>query len=172
MSKPIGQKLSLDQEKLREVMRYWGTGVAVASSVFGGVHHGMTVNSFTSISLDPGLVLIALEKSTRTHELILKSKVFGVTILTEDQEILSDRFAGRETEDLDRFEGIETFTLHSDCLLIKEALAYFDCKVSAVHLAGSHTLFLGEVAAAAAAENADDLSPLMYYNRGYRNLTA
>jgi flavin reductase (DIM6/NTAB) family NADH-FMN oxidoreductase RutF len=163
---PSGQ--DVNPEALRIAMRYWATGVTIVSSLFNDVRHGMTVSSFTSVSLIPPLVLVALEKISRTHQLVEQSGVFGVTILRENQQDISDRFAGRHTEYEDRFEGINTHTLITGAPLVAGGLAYFDCQVVTTYNGGSHTLFIGSVVASLA----DGLygQPLVYFDRAYRQL--
>ena len=71
-----------DQERLRQVMRQWTTGVSVVSTQYQGVKYGMTVSSFTSVSLEPQVVTISLMKSAQTHDNILSAGYFGITILS------------------------------------------------------------------------------------------
>jgi flavin reductase (DIM6/NTAB) family NADH-FMN oxidoreductase RutF len=156
-------------DQLRNALRFWTTGVTIVSVSYQGVVHGMTVNSFTSLSLEPPLVMISLEKVTRTHGLVASAGSFGVSILSQEQRELSDRFAGRESETSDRFDGVETFTMESASPLLSQALAFFDCRVSATYDAGTHTLFVGEVLATGLpGENSKQ--PLAYFNRNYRRL--
>lgn len=161
---------SPDPDALRDALRFWTTGVTMVAASHDGVSHGMTVNSFTSLSLDPPLVSVSLEKVTRTHQLVKGANAFAVTILSEGQQTLSDRFAGRESEHSDRFAGLETFTLETGSPILTQGMAFFDCHVSASHDAGTHTLFIGEVLACGnLAENGQ--SPLVYFNRGYRKIS-
>src|SRR5450830_1437314 len=102
--------MPVDPEMLRAVMRHWPTGVAILTSRHGGQAHGMTVNSITSISLEPPLVLACIERIVRTHALVEQSRVFAISFLREGQAWVSDRFAGRDTEITDRFEGLGTYT--------------------------------------------------------------
>jgi len=159
--------MAVDPEELRTTMRYWTTGVTIVSAQLGDVRHGMTVNSFTSLSLDPPLVLVSLERATRTHRLVMQAGHFGVSILGDDQQEISDRFAGRMTEHLDRFEDLPVYSLVSEAPLLEAGLAGLDCKVLSAFEAGTHTVFIGEVLAVR--RNEDDL-PLVYYNRDYRDL--
>ena len=153
---------------LRDSMRYWTAGVAVVSTVFEGQHHGMTVSSFTSVSLDPPLVLVSIEQKTRTHEIIGKSNIFGISILSSQQEEISNRFAGRENDLEDRFAGIDTFSLGSGVLFIQGGLAFFECAVKQGIAAGSHTVFIAQVVASQSGP--ENGSPLVYFNRNYRGL--
>jgi flavin reductase (DIM6/NTAB) family NADH-FMN oxidoreductase RutF len=152
---------------MREAMRQWATGVAVVSSLHDGVQHGMTVSSFTSISLEPPLVLVSLSKEARTHDLVQRSGVFGVTLLHQSQQWISDRFAGRTSEDQDRFNGLETFALHTGAPFLQGGLSFLDCQVIASQDVGDHTLFIGQVVSL---QSGPEGAPLIYYNRGYRRL--
>ena len=158
-----------DPDSLRDALRFWTTGVSVVAVRYAGIAHGMTVNSFTSLSLDPPLVSVSLEKITRTHQLVKDAQSFSVTVLSLDQKEISDRFAGRESEQSDRFANVEIFDLETGNPILTKGLAFFDCKVSASHDAGTHTLFIGQVLACGQIpENGD--SPLVYFNRAYRRI--
>lgn len=125
-----------DSETLRRAMRAWTTGVAVITATHNGQRYGMTVNSFTSISLEPPLVSVTLKRLTHTHELVERSGEFAITILSEEQKHLSDRFAGKIPHVADRFEGVETETLLINAPLIKGGMAYFNCRVANAFPAG------------------------------------
>lgn len=160
--------MSVDPLSMRNAMRFWATGVAIVTSKKGEEEqHGMTVNSFTSLSLEPPLVLVSLEEGTRTHRYVLHSKVFGVTILAENQRAISTRFASELTESSYRFEGLRTHTLQTGVVFISEGLSFFDCKVVASYPAGTHTVFVGEVLAV---DVEHDRQPLLYFNRDYRKI--
>ena len=159
--------MTLDPEQLRHAMRAWTTGVSVVTAVHNGQQYGMTVNSFTSISLDPPLVSLALKQLTHTHDLVEKSGEFSVTILSADQKELSDRFAGKHPEIKDRFEGVPTETLLMRAPLLQNGLAYFNCRVVDSITAGENTLFVAEVVAARGEGTGE---PLSYHNRVYWKL--
>lgn len=159
--------MTIDPEQLRGAMRAWTTGVAIATVSYEGQRHGMTVNSFTSVSLDPPLVSVAMKRLTHTHELLEKAGAFSVTILSSDQAHLSDRFAGKPPKLTDRFEGVETETLILDAPLFKGGLAYFNCRVVNSIPVGENTLFLAEVIAARGKGMGE---PLVYHNRVFWKL--
>ncbi|MEX2161335.1 MAG: flavin reductase family protein [Anaerolineales bacterium] len=159
-----------DPDSLRDALRFWTTGVTVVAASHAGVTHGMTVNSFTSLSLDPALVSISLEKRTRTYQLVRSAGVFAVTILKQDQQALSDRFAGRDSDLSDRFEGLEFFSLGTGSPILVQGLSFFDCRVVDSHDAGTHTVFIAEVQACGSLSEGDP-QPLVYFNRGYRKIT-
>jgi flavin reductase (DIM6/NTAB) family NADH-FMN oxidoreductase RutF len=157
----------VEPEDLRIAMRKWTSGVTIVTSRHAGSVHGMTVSSFTSVALSPPTILISLQQGSRTHRMVVDSGVFGITILSKDQIELSERFAGKSTEDQDRLAGINTHTLVSGAPLLNEGLAYLDCQVVKAIEVGSNTLFLGEVLAA---KTGGDGSPLIYHNQDYRQL--
>ena len=160
--------MTLDPEKLRAAMRAWSSGVTVVTAAFEGNMSGATVNSFTSISLEPALATIALQKLTRTHDLISKSRAFGVTILSAEQPKISDLFAGKLTEIKDRFSGLQTETLVTGSPMIVGGLAWLDCHVIETFEAVTSTLFIAEVLAA---QNVGDGQPLIYHSRKYWELS-
>jgi flavin reductase (DIM6/NTAB) family NADH-FMN oxidoreductase RutF len=151
--------VTLDPEALRSAMRAWSAGVTVVAAEHDGQRHGMTVNSFTTISLQSG---------SRTHELIEKSRAFGLTILSAGQTNISDVFAGRVPDVEDRFLGLLTETLVTGSPLISDGLAWLDCRIVETFTAGMNTLFIAEVVAARGTGSGD---PLIYHNRGYWKLS-
>jgi flavin reductase (DIM6/NTAB) family NADH-FMN oxidoreductase RutF len=159
--------MSLDPEKLRQAMRAWTTGVAIVTSMYEGQQYGMTVNSFTSISLEPPLISVTLKQLTHTHDLVVKSGMFSVTILTAAQKELSDRFAGKMPSILDRFAGLQTETISLDAPVFKDGMAYFDCRVVNSMPVGENTLFVAEVLDARGQGQGE---PLVYHNREYWKL--
>jgi flavin reductase (DIM6/NTAB) family NADH-FMN oxidoreductase RutF len=159
--------MTADPEQLRSAMRQWATGVAIVTASHNGISHGMTVSSFTSVSLTPPQVLISLAQDTRTHVLVRASNFFGVSLLAQGQQDISDRFAGRVPDDQERLAGLETFTLETGVPLLRGGLAHFDCRVIATFTSGTHTIFIGAVLAAQGQPDAD---PLLYYNREYRRI--
>lgn len=154
-------------EQLRRIMRRWSTGVTLVT-VNDGVHqHGMTVNSFTSVSLTPPLILVSLERGTRTHQMISETNSFAVAILGEEQRDLAERFAGRVADSDDRFDQVPTFASPLDHPLPEGCLAFLDGRVEITMEAGTHTLFIAEVSHGAVVRKGN---PLLYYNRDYRRL--
>jgi len=160
--------MTLDPEKLRRAMRAWTTGVAIVTSIYEDQQYGMTINSFTSISLEPPLICVTLRKLTHTHDLVVKSGMFSVTILTSAQKELSDRFAGKMPRITDRFEGVQTENVSLDSPVFKEGMAYFDCNVVNSMPVGENTLFIAEVVDA---RGEGEGNPLVYHNREYWKLT-
>jgi len=156
----------IDSETFRDVMRSWTTGVSIISVQTPTSRHGMTVNSFTSVSLDPPLILVCVQNNLRMFGLIQEAKTFAISVLRANQAELSNRFAGRSTENADRFEGVPIHTAITGAPILDEALAYFDCALEAAHPAGTHTIFVARALAAGHVEG----EPLVYWNRDYRKL--
>ncbi len=154
-------------DALRFAMRRWTTGVTIVTASHETVQHGMTVSSFTSLSLDPPLVMVSLEITTRTHELVESSNCFGVTVLAADQQDISTRYSIPSTDSDYRFEEVGTFALRTGSPFIEGGLAFFDCRVVARHDAGTHTVYIGEVVAARQGEKQP---PLLYFDQHYRVL--
>lgn len=159
--------MALDGEKLRHAMRCWTTGVSIVTSRYGDIQHGMTVNSFASISLEPPRVVVTMANATRTHALVQKSGIFAMTILGQHQIELAEKFAGHIPELGDRLAGVATKTLVSGASLLRDGLAFIDCRVVHSYPMQNSTLFIGEVLAA---EVCQDQTPLVYFNRKYRRL--
>ena len=164
----LEKSMTLDSEQLRRAMRAWTTGVAVVTAEHDGLRYGMTVNSFTSISLEPPVVSVTLKRLTRTHTLVEASREFSITVLSVHQKELSDRFAGKITNIADRFDGVQTETLLIPAPLIKDGMACFNCRVlHALHF-GENTLFVAEVIAVRGEGEGD---PLVYHNRVFWKLS-
>jgi flavin reductase (DIM6/NTAB) family NADH-FMN oxidoreductase RutF len=159
--------MKLDAEQLRAAMRAWTSGVAIVTAAYDGQRHGMTVSSFTSISLDPPLVVVSLQTSSRTHAMVSQARAFGVTILAAGQEELSERFADRPPGRNHGLDGLETDIFVTGAPLIRSGLACLDCRVSQAVPVGMNTLFIGEVVAV---RGDDHDAPLIYHDRGYRRL--
>lgn len=155
-------------ESLRNVMRRWTTGVTVVTTFDGITQHGMTVNSFTSVSLDPACVTVTMDNRSRTHQLVSKTGNFGVTILSSEQQGIADRFSGKLPESRQRFAGLETFQMISGSPFIQGGLAFIDCTVVHTYAMPKSSLFVGRVLEA---RFEDRLSPLIYLNRTFHPFT-
>lgn len=160
----MSDNASFDSEDLRRAMRRWTSGVTIVAARDGEQIHGMTVNSFNSIALDPPLVGVALALEARTCRMVESSGAFSITILNSHQQELSERFAGRTTESQDRFAGLATYTLLTGAPLLADSLAGLDCRVVFEYEAGASRLFIGQVVAAQLGEKQ---SPLVYHDREY-----
>lgn len=159
--------MTITPEELRIAMRNWATGITIVTAEHEGNRHGMTVSSFTSLSLDPALLSVSLYNTSRTHALVSAAGKFGVTILAEDQEEVSNCFAGRIPDTEDRFADCEVEYLESKIPFIKGGLSFFECKVHQTIPMGTNTLFIGEIVETKATQ---DGKPLLYFDQKYQKL--
>jgi flavin reductase (DIM6/NTAB) family NADH-FMN oxidoreductase RutF len=160
-------KMAVDSQILRATMRQWATGVTVVTTVADGERCGMTVSSFTSVSLEPPTVLVCLNKESYCNALVEKSGVYAISMLGVGQDALSNRFAGLDPNITDRFEGIDVTTALTGSPLLPGAIAWLDCRVQSTHVTSTHTIFIAEVVYA---HVEPDKAPLVYHNRTYRVL--
>jgi flavin reductase (DIM6/NTAB) family NADH-FMN oxidoreductase RutF len=155
----------VDPDDLRTCMGCRASAVSIVTASSGDRHHGMTVSDFTSVSLEPPLVLVSASKDARTLEVIDDGKCFAINILAADQQELSNLFASKEREDV-RFEGLDFEQGATGSPLIPGAIANIDCRLVATHEAGDHILCIGQVEEIRLHEAA----PLVYFRGGYREL--
>lgn len=153
---------SLDPAIFRSVLGRFASGVTVLTTVDAtGSDHGMTVSAFCSVSLEPPLVLACVDAAAALHPLLRgEGRAFGVSILAEEQEALSRRFASDE----DRFSGVGFTRGPGGTVLLDDAVAHLECTVHAVHDAGDHAIVVGRVEHVAVRDAA---APLLYYRSGY-----
>ncbi len=155
--------MGIDQSLFRQVMGHFASGVTVVTTRFEGQLSGLTVSSFTSLSLEPTMVLICIDRKATSHDIIEQAGLFAVNILNEDQEYLSRRFATRDAE---KFPP-DSFVLSPNGLpLLNGVLASIECRVSNALPGGDHTIYVGEVIHAHVSKG----RPLVYYRSGYYQL--
>lgn len=154
----------MEREAFREACARYATGITVATVIGADGHpQGLTANSFSSVSWNPPLVLVCVDHRAAVHEHFFASDAFAINILAEDQRELSVRFA---TAGAERFEGLDWEKGGTGAPLISGALAHLECRTTHRHVAGDHTIFVGEVVRAASREG----RPLVYFYRDYRSL--
>lgn len=156
--------MSIDVMEFRNVMAHWATGVTVVTAFTEERPVGITASSLTSLSLDPPQILISVARKLYTHAAISSNGVFAVNILRADQVEWGKRFAGLLPEFADRFAGIEWTTAQTGCAILPNVLGWMDCRVRHAYDGNDHTIFVGEVVAAAF----QDGDPLLYFSRGWR----
>ena len=162
--------MPITAELFREVFRRWPSGVAVVTSRHDGPAHGMVVGSFCSLSSDPPLVMVSAGETSRTREIIDRGAGFAISILSDAQTAVFERFAGIDRAfDHDRFAGLATVAAPSGLPIFPDALAWVDCRVVARHPGAGYTIFVGEVTQAALG-TAAEASPLVYFRRTPRRL--
>jgi flavin reductase (DIM6/NTAB) family NADH-FMN oxidoreductase RutF len=157
--------MPVDDASFRLALSQFATGVTVVlTRDAAGAPAGLTVNAFTSVSLDPPLVLICVDVRSDAHDPIAAAGIFGVSVLSETQEDVSRRFAWRGA---DKFEGVVLEHGTTGALLVPGAVAHLECALVAAHPAGDHTIFVGEVQQLRVAAG----RPLLYHRGGYRRLS-
>ena len=162
------QSEPLTDQTLRKMRGLFASGVTVVTTVHEGQLRGVTVSAFSSLSLNPPLVLICLANESESREWIAESGVFAVNILGDEQEFLSERFAARAPIVNTRFEGVPYHTAITGSPLLAESPAWYDCRVAAVHDGGDHTIFIGLVEAIGF--GAESKPPLLYFANRYQRL--
>lgn len=136
--------MTFDQRAFRDALGCFTTGVAVVTAVAEGAPPiGITVNSFTSVSLDPPLVLICLARSAQSFDAFTEAEHFAISILAEDQQDLSVRFSRRDLDD--RWAGVATERWDSGAPILTGALAAFECAREAEFDGGDHVILVGRV---------------------------
>jgi flavin reductase len=160
--------MKLVPSEFRKAMGAFATGVTIITVDLEGEVHGMTANAFTSVSLDPMLVLVCVDHTTRTHAHLHAKKRFGINVLCEDQRAISEYYArpertheNAEVEAGARFDrtGHGTPVLHG-------ALAYLECRLQSAQEAGDHTIFIAQVEDVVL----NDGDPLLFFRGRYRKV--
>jgi flavin reductase (DIM6/NTAB) family NADH-FMN oxidoreductase RutF len=156
----------MDSAEFRRILGHWASSVAIVTTrTPEGRPCGLTVNAFASLSLDPFLVLVCIEKTADTHDCVRASGFFAVNILDSDSERYARRFAAWEVDR--KFDGMTYRDEQTSSPILDDALAWVDCRVNAEHDGGDHTIFVGLVQSGDAREGA----PLLYYRGGYGRFT-
>jgi flavin reductase (DIM6/NTAB) family NADH-FMN oxidoreductase RutF len=156
--------MPVDDASFRLALSQFATGVTVVlTRDAAGAPAGLTVNSFTSVSLDPPLVLICIDLRSDAHDALAQSGIFGVSVLAATQEDVSRRFAWRGPE---KFEGFVLEHGETGALLVPGAVAQLECEVVAAHRAGDHTIFVGQIKVLRVSPG----PPLLYHRGTYRRV--
>lgn len=147
--------------RLREALGSFVTGITVVTTRNGGEPHGLTANSFSSVSLEPPLVLFSLSRAADCFDAFEQAEAFAVNVLCSDQEDVSSRFA---TKDVDKWTGVDWRPGHGGCPLLEGAVAAFECRVAARHEGGDHVIYVGEVVRF---DHRPDAAPLAFFRGRY-----
>jgi 3-hydroxy-9,10-secoandrosta-1,3,5(10)-triene-9,17-dione monooxygenase reductase component len=161
MSPSRKQILAPDPAAIRTVLGHFATGVAIITAVDGDEPVGMACNSFTSVSLEPQLVLFCAAKSSTTWPRIQAAQKWAANILAEDGEEITRLFAQKGA---DRFAHIAYSTGRSGAPLLEPAIAFVDCETVAEHDAGDHVIVVGRVLELGYSPEG---KPLLFYRGGY-----
>ena len=154
----------INKDEFRHALSRFASGVTVVTSKdAAGNLHGITVSAFCSVSLEPPMILICIDKNTGSHHALTETDAFVVNILREDQQYLSDRFASYLPH---KFDEVEHTLGINDLPVIADALANLECRLVNSHPNGDHTIFVGQIEQA----TVRDGNPLVYFHGNYQKL--
>ncbi len=158
----------LSAAEFRRAMGQFATGVTIITVDLDREVHGMTANAFASVSLDPPLVLVCVDHSTRTHAHLHARKRFGINVLCEDQRAISEYYARpeRDHEHAEGEAGARFDRTKHGTPVLQEALAYLECRLHSAQTAGDHTIFIAEVEDVVVREG----EPLLFFRGKYRRV--
>ena len=156
----------MPEHDFRDVMARLPAGVVVVSARTENGYRGLTASSLVSISVDPPMVLVGLEREAATRAAIAEGKAFNVSVLTRSQEFMADRFAGRAPAIDPRWEGVPHRLSANGIPLIEGCAAWLECTLVEIHQAGDHDICVGEVIAASAGSG----DPLILWDRAFWTL--
>ncbi|MDQ3878462.1 MAG: flavin reductase family protein [Actinomycetota bacterium] len=155
--------MTVAPEAFREALSKFASGVTIVTVAVEDALHGMTASSFASVSLDPPLILVVLDKTSHTRELVRRRQAFAVNVLGADQETVSRAFARSGHKPFDEL----TFRLNEEGIpLLDGAIAWIECRVFDIVDGGDHDIVIGDVRSCATQPG----TPLIYYERAYRSL--
>jgi 3-hydroxy-9,10-secoandrosta-1,3,5(10)-triene-9,17-dione monooxygenase reductase component len=163
-AEPTEQVITPDAESFRSTLGHFATGVTIITAIDDGEPVGMAANSFTSVSLDPPLVLFCAAKSSSTWPRIRNARQFTVNILDEHQEDLCRLFAQKGA---DRFAQVDWHRSVAGSPVLHDVHAYIDCDMWAEHEAGDHVIVVGRVLELGVSA---DAGPLLFYRGAYGRL--
>ena len=156
--------MPIESQELRRVMGYFATGVTIITITDrDGKPNGLTANAFMSLSLNPPLVLISVDKGATCYTCFEIQNGFTVNFLSEEQEEISRRFA---TKGIDKFAGLQWRPGGNGAAIIDGALAHVECRISQCYEGGDHTIVVGEILDARATGE----RPLLFYRGKYQRL--
>lgn len=158
--------MALNSHEFRRALGHFATGVTIITVDLDGEVHGMTANAFTSVSLDPMLVLVCVDHATRTHAHLHARKRFGINVLCDDQRRISEYYARPERahERAEEEAGARFDRTQHGTPVLHGALAYLECKLHSAQDAGDHTIFIAEVEDVVIHEG----QPLLFFRGKYR----
>jgi flavin reductase (DIM6/NTAB) family NADH-FMN oxidoreductase RutF len=157
----------MDRREFRDLVGYFATGVTVITTNHRGVLHGMTANAVCSLSLEPLLLLVCVDRRAHCHQQVLAARAFGVNVLSAEQRELSDLFARTLEPERGSLRGAAYWLSGAGIPILEGALAHLECRLVDVHPGGDHDIFVGEVSAGDASGSE---TPLVFYRGRYREL--
>jgi len=156
----------MDSSSFRDAMARLASSVVVVSARHGGGYRGLTATSLVSVSAEPPLVLVSLEREATTRAAVVESKAFNVSVLTRAQEFMAERFAGRAPAVDADWKHVPHHLGANGLPLIDGCAVWLECSLAGVHPAGDHDLCIGEVTAVSLGSG----EPLILWDRSFWTL--
>ncbi|MDA0999712.1 MAG: flavin reductase family protein [bacterium] len=160
--------MTLDPKLFRAAMGKFATGVTVVTVRSGETARGMTANAFSSLSLDPPLVLVCVDNKASTLDMLREAKKFAINFLAEDQKNISDWFAGKGKDAADQFADIAHAIGENGAPVLEGAIGFLECDTHEELPGGDHTIVVGRVTRIEIEE--DVRPPLLFYASAYRKM--
>ncbi len=151
----------------KEVLGRYCSGVTIVTFNNSDGIHGLTVSSFTSLSMMPPLILVCIKNDGMSYNGLMKSTGFCINILSDGQKELGKRFANPKLNSVERFQDAEYKLLESGMPVFSDNLGYLECTIKDKFTGGDHTIFIGQVESL---NFSDNKSPLLYYNKDFHTL--
>lgn len=159
----------VDADLFRRTVSQFATGVTVVTTRVGALDHAMTASAFTSVSLEPVLVLVCVDKEARFRDAVLEAGSWAVSVLTAGGRRAADWFATKGRPLVGQMDRVPHHRGVSGAALLDDALAWLECRTEAVYDGGDHDIVVGEVIAAV--EGARDAAALLYHRSRYGRTT-
>lgn len=156
------ETMEASQADFRKVLGRFATGVTVVTTCDGEHRLGITVNAFASVSLNPPLILVCIEKKSYLHQALLRNGYFAINLLREDQLDLCKCFSGH-SEARRNFCDAPSHTAATGAPILDQSLGWIDCRIVDVFPGGDHSIITGHVEALGGSEG----RPLLYYRGKY-----
>jgi flavin reductase (DIM6/NTAB) family NADH-FMN oxidoreductase RutF len=157
----------MNTEEFRKICGQFATGVAVVTTSHNGENFGLTVNSFTSVSLDPCMVLFCVDRKARFNQPVQQSGLLAINFLKEHQKELSNRFANPKLSVDERYQNLRLLK-ENPAPVIADVLGHLECSIEAIHDGGDHHIYVARVLSGAFEQGV----PLLYYAGNYKSLSA
>lgn len=159
--------MAVDKDTFKNTLAAFCSGVTIVTFNSRGAIHGLTVSAFSSLSLEPPLVLICIKKDGTSHALLVETSYFAVNMLSRDQEALCMRFANPSLPSEARFDDTPYRLAETGAPIFEGVLASLECKITDTFDGGDHTIFVGAVLEAEVHEGRE---PMVYYKGAFRKI--
>ena len=162
-------QLNKDAQDFKDAASKFASGVTIVAVKTDNDFHAMTVSAFSTISMDPLLIMVCISNKAKMHDILLNHKKFSVSILEESQSAISNHFAGQKQPDLlgQDFGKANMINIDEHYNIVNNSSSFFLCELDESYEKGDHTLFFGKVIKS---QSIVLKKPLIYYSRGYSSI--